>query len=98
MHLVLETLQAAVEAGLDLILLSFFVYYCLSHKLISIAFSLPLSIVLYLIVGHESAEFLSIEPLISPVILNMWALHVSDPFVSIDALEILEVIIFEYFR
>ncbi|XP_074383477.1 uncharacterized protein LOC141725016 isoform X3 [Apium graveolens] len=56
MHLVLETLQAAVEAG------------------------------------HESAEFLSIEPLISPVILGMWALHVSDPFVSIDALEILEAI------
>ncbi|KAK1389897.1 importin-9 [Heracleum sosnowskyi] len=56
MHLVLETLQAAVEAG------------------------------------HESVEFLSIEPLISPVILGMWALHVSDPFVSIDALEILEAI------
>ncbi|KAL1807817.1 hypothetical protein ACET3Z_024807 [Daucus carota] len=56
MHLVLETLQAGVEAG------------------------------------HESTEFSSIEPLISPVILGMWALHVSDPFVSIDALEILEAI------
>ncbi|CAH1420337.1 unnamed protein product [Lactuca virosa] len=54
MHLVLETLQAAVRAG------------------------------------HESA--LSIEPVISPIILNMWALHVSDPFISIDALDVLEAI------
>ncbi|XP_076929084.1 uncharacterized protein LOC143593298 [Bidens hawaiensis] len=54
MHLVLETLQAAVRAG------------------------------------HDSA--LSIEPVISPIILNMWALHVSDPFISIDALEVLEAI------
>ncbi|MED6125437.1 hypothetical protein PIB30_068517, partial [Stylosanthes scabra] len=29
---------------------------------------------------------------ISPVILNVWALHVSDPFISIDALEVLEAI------
>lgn len=43
-----------------------------------------------LIVGHEAA--LSIEPIISPIILNMWALHVSDPFISIDALDVLEVI------
>ncbi|KAI3699168.1 hypothetical protein L2E82_43257 [Cichorium intybus] len=54
MHLVLETLQAALRAG------------------------------------HESA--LSIEPVISPIILNMWALHVSDPFISIDALDVLEAI------
>nr|XP_043606256.1 importin-9 [Erigeron canadensis] len=54
MHLVLETLQAAVKAG------------------------------------HEAA--LSIEPVISPIILNMWAMHVSDPFISIDALEVLEAI------
>ncbi|KVH96324.1 Armadillo-like helical [Cynara cardunculus var. scolymus] len=54
MHLVLETLQAAVRAG------------------------------------HEAA--LSIEPVISPIILSMWALHVSDPFISIDALEVLEAI------
>lgn len=54
MHLVLETLQAAVEAG------------------------------------HEAT--VSIEPIISPIILNMWALHVSDPFIGIDALEILEAI------
>ncbi|KAI7756242.1 hypothetical protein M8C21_007221, partial [Ambrosia artemisiifolia] len=54
MHLVLETLQAAVRAG------------------------------------HEAA--LSIEPVISPIILNMWALHVSDPFISIDALDVLEAI------
>ncbi|KAI3732888.1 hypothetical protein L1987_64100 [Smallanthus sonchifolius] len=36
-------------------------------------------------VRHEAA--LSIEPVISPIILNMWALHVSDPFISIDILE-----------
>lgn len=42
------------------------------------------------LVGHEAT--VSIEPIISPIILNMWALHVSDPFISIDALEILEVI------
>ncbi|PWA83332.1 ARM repeat superfamily protein [Artemisia annua] len=40
--------------------------------------------------GHEAA--LSIEPVISPIILNMWALHVSDPFISIDALDVLEAI------
>ncbi|KAK6134049.1 hypothetical protein DH2020_032194 [Rehmannia glutinosa] len=54
MHLVLETLQAAVKAGYEI-----------------------------------SA---SIEPVISPIMLNMWASHVSDPFISIDALEVLEVI------
>ncbi|KAL6538867.1 hypothetical protein OROMI_025193 [Orobanche minor] len=53
-HLVLETLQAAVSAG------------------------------------HEVAA--SIEPVISPIMLNMWASHVSDPFISIDALEVLEAI------
>ncbi|KAK6157731.1 hypothetical protein DH2020_011979 [Rehmannia glutinosa] len=52
MHLVLETLQAAVKAG-----------YAISA---------------------------SIEPVISPIMLNMWASHVSDPFISIDALEVLE--------
>ncbi|KAA8529237.1 hypothetical protein F0562_033964 [Nyssa sinensis] len=54
MHLVLETLQAAVKAG------------------------------------HEASA--SIEPIISPIILNMWASHVSDPFISIDAVEVLEAI------
>ncbi|KAM7468419.1 hypothetical protein LguiB_015981 [Lonicera macranthoides] len=54
MHLVLETLQAAVKAG------------------------------------HEASA--SIEHIISPIILNMWALHISDPFISIDALEVLEAI------
>ncbi|KAI3768813.1 hypothetical protein L2E82_19648 [Cichorium intybus] len=34
----------------------------------------------------------SIEPVISPIILNMWALHVSDPSMSIDALDVLEAI------
>ncbi|KAL7132572.1 hypothetical protein ABFS83_12G083800 [Erythranthe nasuta] len=54
MHLVLETLQAAIKAG------------------------------------HEISA--SIEPVISPILLNMWASHVSDPFISIDALEVLEAI------
>ncbi|KAF7827891.1 importin-9 [Senna tora] len=54
LHLVLETLQAAIKAG------------------------------------HESSAF--VEPIISPVILNVWALHISDPFISIDALEVLEAI------
>ncbi|GMN38872.1 hypothetical protein TIFTF001_008103 [Ficus carica] len=38
--------------------------------------------------GHELSA--SIEPIISPVILNMWLSHVSDPFISIDAIEVLE--------
>ncbi|KAI3738835.1 hypothetical protein L2E82_29021 [Cichorium intybus] len=32
------------------------------------------------------------EPVISPIILNMWALHVSDPSMSIDVLDVLEAI------
>lgn len=39
--------------------------------------------------GQEIA--LSIEPVISPLILNTWVSHVSDPFISIDAIEVLEV-------
>ncbi|XP_038707498.1 importin-9 [Tripterygium wilfordii] len=31
-----------------------------------------------------------IEPIISSVILQVWASHVSDPFISIDAIEVLE--------
>lgn len=41
------------------------------------------------IAGHE--VLVSIEPILSPIVLNMWAAHVSDPFISIDALEVLEV-------
>ncbi|KAL8137791.1 hypothetical protein V2J09_003792 [Rumex salicifolius] len=33
----------------------------------------------------------AIEPILSPIILNAWASHVSDPFISVDALEVLEV-------
>lgn len=36
----------------------------------------------------------SIEPILSPVILDLWAADVSDPFSSIDALEVLEVTFF----
>ncbi|KAG5068731.1 hypothetical protein JHK85_001108 [Glycine max] len=39
--------------------------------------------------GHESSTL--VEHMISPVILNVWASHVSDPFISIDALEVLEI-------
>ncbi|KAM2330241.1 hypothetical protein ACFX1X_021099 [Malus domestica] len=38
--------------------------------------------------GYELS--VSIEPVISPVVLNMWASHISDPFISIDAIEVLE--------
>lgn len=34
----------------------------------------------------------AIEPIVSPVILNAWASHISDPFISSDVIEILEVI------
>lgn len=54
LHLVLETLQAAVKSG------------------------------------HEAS--LSVEPIIAPIILNTWVSHVSDPFISIDAIEVLEAI------
>ncbi|KAJ8760386.1 hypothetical protein K2173_015053 [Erythroxylum novogranatense] len=54
LHLVLETLQAAIKAG------------------------------------HEVSA--SVESIISPVILNIWALHVADPFISLDAIEVLEAI------
>lgn len=42
-----------------------------------------------LFTGQEIAS--SIEPVISPLILNTWVSHVSDPFISIDAIEVLEV-------
>lgn len=54
LHLVLETLQAVVKAGLE--------------------------------------TSYSVEPIISPIILNMWASNVSDPFISVDAVEVLEAI------
>lgn len=41
------------------------------------------------ITGHEQST--SIEPVLSPIILNVWAQNVSDPFTSIDAVEVLEV-------
>jgi len=31
-----------------------------------------------------------IEPIISPIILDVWAQHIADPFISIDAIEVLE--------
>ncbi|KAL2349037.1 hypothetical protein Fmac_003037 [Flemingia macrophylla] len=38
--------------------------------------------------GRESSTL--VEQTISPIMLNVWASHVSDPFISIDALEVLE--------
>lgn len=43
-----------------------------------------------LMIGYELSA--SIEPIISPVVLNMWASHISDPFICIDAIEVMEVI------
>ncbi|XP_004490293.1 uncharacterized protein [Cicer arietinum] len=40
--------------------------------------------------GNESPAI--VEQVVSPVILNVWASHVSDPFISVDALEVLEAI------
>ncbi|PIA39533.1 hypothetical protein AQUCO_02600173v1 [Aquilegia coerulea] len=54
LHLILETLQAAVRAG------------------------------------HEG--IVTMESIISPMMLNIWAARVSDPFISIDVLEVLEAI------
>lgn len=47
-------------------------------------------------VGGELSA--SIEPILSPVILKMWASHVSDPFISIDLIEVLEVILAKHTR
>ncbi|KAL6605786.1 hypothetical protein ACP70R_041439 [Stipagrostis hirtigluma subsp. patula] len=33
-----------------------------------------------------------IEPVISPIILDVWVQHIADPFISIDAIEVLEAI------
>ncbi|CAA0827627.1 ARM repeat superfamily protein [Striga hermonthica] len=41
--------------------------------------------------GHEATA--SIEPNLSSIMLNMWDSHVCDPFISIDALKVLEAII-----
>ncbi|CAN1296172.1 Ipo9 [Linum perenne] len=54
LHLVLETMQAAIKAG---------------HEIL-----------------------VAIEPTISAMILNVWASHISDPFIGIDAIEVLEAI------
>ncbi|KFK44558.1 hypothetical protein AALP_AA1G272600 [Arabis alpina] len=40
--------------------------------------------------GHDASA--SIESIISPVILNVWVAHVSDPFISIDIIDVLEAI------
>ncbi|GJN29036.1 hypothetical protein PR202_gb17226 [Eleusine coracana subsp. coracana] len=37
--------------------------------------------------GEQST---SIEPIISPIVLDVWVQHIADPFISIDAVEVLE--------
>lgn len=54
LHLVLETLQAAIKA--------------------------------------DEETSVAVESIISPLVLNIWAQHISDPFISIDAVEVLEAI------
>ncbi|KAK3128950.1 hypothetical protein QOZ80_6BG0468780 [Eleusine coracana subsp. coracana] len=39
--------------------------------------------------GEQST---SIEPIISPIVLDVWVQHIADPFISIDAVEVLEAI------
>ncbi|KAJ4816684.1 Importin-9 [Rhynchospora pubera] len=54
LHLVLETLQATINAA--------------------------------------GEQFALVESVLSPIILNVWAQHISDPFISIDAVDVLEAI------
>ncbi|XP_068637153.1 uncharacterized protein [Aristolochia californica] len=42
--------------------------------------------------GYESVG--SVEPILSPIILNLWAQYVSNPFICIDIVEVLEAIKF----
>ncbi|KAK3132178.1 hypothetical protein QOZ80_6AG0516960 [Eleusine coracana subsp. coracana] len=39
--------------------------------------------------GEQST---SIEPIISPIVLDVWVQHIADPFISIDTVEVLEAI------
>jgi hypothetical protein len=87
LHLVLETLQSAIKSGLSACLsIHFFrkrrhtMYWCLEFWAGNF---------LYDNVGGEQST--SIEPIISPIILDVWAQHIADPFISIDAIEVLEV-------
>ncbi|THG21508.1 hypothetical protein TEA_029752 [Camellia sinensis var. sinensis] len=83
MHLVLETLQAAIKAG----------RHQSSLNLESIVFQIHWTSSDF---GYDEAPT-SIEPVISPIILNLWASHVSDPFISIDAVEVLETTKYKHF-
>ena len=95
LHLVLETVQAAVKAG-ELILdfskhmhIHFQsiwneVYNQLKSLVIQLRFQIPL-----MCTDDQAAA--AAEAMISPLILNVWALNVSDPFISFDALDTLEV-------
>jgi hypothetical protein len=52
-------------------------------------FALKIDISTWYVGGEQST---SIEPVISPIILDVWVQHIADPFISIDAIEVLEVI------
>lgn len=45
----------------------------------------------HLLFVTDDQAALAAEPIISPLLLNTWALNVSDPFISIDSLDTLEV-------
>lgn len=49
------------------------------------------------LIATDDQAALVAEPVISPLLLNVWALNVSDPFISFDALDTLEVRNLNYF-
>lgn len=46
---------------------------------------------LNLLIAIDDQAAAAAEPVISPLLLNIWALNVSDPFISFDSLDTLEV-------
>lgn len=65
------------NVNITIIVSSFNFFCCLPHCLY------------LLVVAHEASAV--VESIVSPVILHTWALHISDPFISIDAIDVLEV-------
>lgn len=82
--LVLETLQQTIKAGKQTYLL-----LAKNFRNLVMQQSSPISFFFCHLLGHEASA--SIESIISPVILNVWVAHVSDPFMSIDIIDVLEV-------
>ena len=87
LHLVLETLQSAIKSGLSACLsIHFLAKRC---RMMYWHFAFWAGNFPYDNVGGDQSTL--IEPIISPIILDVWAQHISDPFISIDAIEVLEV-------